>query len=118
VSSKSFKFKLAYGVVVWTVALAALLSTLPTTVDKYSPGLNKVLHSGAPTSDSDIDYWAVENRALQIYRDVNPDSKESIRSAMPRFQEISTQEDAIALTYENSAKKVSEVFTGAECQGY
>ncbi len=64
------------------------------------------------------DYWAMESRVLQTYRDVNPDSRESISSGLPRFQEISKPEDAIVLTYENSAKKVSEVFAGSGCQGY
>lgn len=64
------------------------------------------------------DYWAIEARVLQVYRSVNPDSTESIRSAVPQFQEIGKQEDAIVLTYQNSAKKVAQVFTTPECQSY
>lgn len=36
-ASKSFKFKIAYGVIAWAVAFILIMSAFPNTVDKYYP---------------------------------------------------------------------------------
>lgn len=63
-------------------------------------------------------YWTIEDQALRLYESVNPDSKESIKSALPRFEEVSHSEDAIIEKLNNSAKTVSTVFSRPECNGY
>lgn len=63
-------------------------------------------------------YWTIEDQALRLYEGVNPDSKESIKSALPRFEEVGHSEDAVIERLNKSSTNVSEVFSRAECQGY
>jgi hypothetical protein len=53
---RSFKFKVIYGVIIWTIVLVLFLQDAPKILDKYAPKLNAYLHSGPPTTDADMDY--------------------------------------------------------------
>lgn len=53
---RSFKFKVIYGVIIWTIVLVLLLQDAPTILEKYAPKFNAYLHSGTPTTEADMDY--------------------------------------------------------------
>lgn len=65
----SFKFKLLYGMVVWSIVLIVILQDSPKILDKYAPKLNAYLHSGVPSTDADIDYHVDHfSKAFETYK--------------------------------------------------
>lgn len=193
---RSFKFKVIYGVIIWTIALVLLLQEAPKMLEKYAPKFNAYLHSGTPTTEADIDYrtdhllkafeaygslvgaacpekasfkqcraqmlnarpalddmgiqykamenawatekrersipdsckipmdqyfssidgyWTTEDRALKIFASIDPDSKDSIRTALPQLQQIQAQEDGATEKLQKAAQGVS---AGSPCKDY
>ena len=193
---RSFKFKVIYGVIIWTIALVLLLQGAPKMLDKYAPKLNAYLHSGTPTTEADMDYridhlvksfkaygslveaacpekasfkqcraqmlnarpvlddmgtqykalatawaaekrersipgsckipmdqyfssieeyWTTEDLALKTFASIDPDSKDSIRAALPQLQQIQAQEDGATGKLQKAALGVS---VGSPCKDY
>jgi len=107
-------------VVIGIGALFAILESQWKTIDKYFPSLNKVLHSGTPTSEDDLDYvLAHMNQDIEKLSEACPDQNDFAKcrtftlAKKPALEDLKQQ----VQSYKDAwAKEMTEKTVPQACQ--
>jgi hypothetical protein len=60
-------------------------------------------------------YWTTEDNVLRLFASIAPDSKDSIRAALPQLEKIKAREDTATEKLQQAARGISE---GSPCKDY